>query len=312
MGKILLIADPGVDDSFAIMYALLNPNIEVMGIACGYGNVSQADALRNSAYLLKLAGREDIPLINGAEAPLTGLPPQYFYEIHGYHGIGGLNTEHITPAKVYPFQKIYDLISTYGKELTIVNLSRFTTLALTFVQAGSNIHDAGEIIVMGGAFLVPGNSSPLAEANVYGDPQAAKIVAAQGRGITFIPLNVSNRAIVSLDIIHDLSEQTATPFSPILKPIMEYYSMQYQSIIPGINGAPLHDVTLLSFLTNEDHYKLVHRQIFVVDDGPSRGLTYADFRPVPEIIPHYPINKIVIDFNVKYFVNDFVKTMSSL
>ncbi|UOQ92379.1 nucleoside hydrolase [Halobacillus shinanisalinarum] len=310
MRKILLITDPGVDDSFAIMYALLNPNIEVVGIVCGYGNVSQADALRNSAYLLKLAGREDIPLINGAEAPLS-FPPQYFYEIHGYHGIGGVNTEHITPAKVYPFQKIFDLISTYGKELTIVNLSRFTTLALTFVQAGSNIHEVGEIIVMGGAFFVPGNSSPLAEANVYGDPQAAKIVATRGRGITFVPLNVSNRAIIPLDMIHYLSEQTSTYFSPILNPIMDYYSIQYQSIIPGINGAPLHDVTLLSFLTSQDHYKLISRQVFVVDDGPSRGLTYADFRPVPETIPHYPINKIIFDFEVEYFVNDFVKTMSS-
>ncbi|MFC7062592.1 nucleoside hydrolase [Halobacillus seohaensis] len=311
MKKILLIVDPGIDDSFAIMYALLSPKIDIVGIVCQFGNVSREDALRNSSFLLNLARREDIPLINGASAPLSGLPPEHYYDIHGTHGMGELNIKNTMFKNIYPFHKIYDLITKYGKDLTIVSLSPLTSLALTYLHAGSNIRDVKEIFVMGGAFLVPGNASHLAEANIYGDPHAAKIVTTHGEGITFVPLNVSHRSIVSKEMIHYLSLQTDAPFSPILKPLMDYYSEQYQLSMPGINGAPLHDVTLLSILTNEDHYTTVNRQIFVDTDDLTKGLTHADFRPVPEMVDDHPINKIVLDINVEHLLNDFMKVMNS-
>ena len=37
--------DPGIDDSFAIMYGLLHPEIEIVGIVTGYGNVEHIYAL---------------------------------------------------------------------------------------------------------------------------------------------------------------------------------------------------------------------------------------------------------------------------
>jgi purine nucleosidase len=69
MKKVLLFSDPGIDDSLAIMYALLHPQIELVGIVTGYGNVSQKQATQNAGYLLQLAGREDIPIIEGAKGP---------------------------------------------------------------------------------------------------------------------------------------------------------------------------------------------------------------------------------------------------
>ncbi|WP_226681372.1 nucleoside hydrolase [Sutcliffiella horikoshii] len=56
--KILLFADPGIDDSIAIIYALLHSEIEVMGIGTGDGNVSVFGATKNSAYLLERTCRK--------------------------------------------------------------------------------------------------------------------------------------------------------------------------------------------------------------------------------------------------------------
>lgn len=310
MEKVLIIADPGVDDACAIMYALLHPEIEIVGIVTEYGNVSQEVALKNTAYLLQLAGRQDIPLILGAEKPLTGSPPEFFYDIHGVHGLGEIIPPIKTPDQVYPFQKVYQLIDTYGKELTIINLSRLTSLALTYIQSHSNIQEAGRVIVMGGAFFIPGNRTPVAEANIYGDPQAAKIVASHGEAVTFVPLNISNRAHISLNTIQQIAEQNDTPYSPIILPIMSYYSTQYESILPGINGAPLHDVTLFSYLINSGDFTVVERQVSITDTGLSMGLTYADFRPVPQYIKGYPMHKIIIDFNRDAFIKDFVHVMT--
>ncbi|MCP3026380.1 nucleoside hydrolase [Halobacillus sp. A5] len=307
----LIIADPGVDDAFALMYALHHPEIEVVGVINGYGNVSQQHSVRNTWYLLKLAGQDEIPIILGASKPLTGDPPEYFYDIHGKDGLGSLSPDtpgHIT---VYPFSKAYELIARHGAELTIVNLSRLTTLALMYLHQESNINLVKEILVMGGAFHVPGNVTHLAEANIYGDPLAAKIVTTHGTNLTFIPLNVSNRAIITNDIVSHLSKNSASPFAKIIHPIMSHYSTQYEKMIPNINGAPLHDVTLFSYLLNPGRYHDIKRQIFVVETGHSKGLTHADFRPVPNVKKEYPEHTIIIEFDPEFFLKDFIEVMNN-
>lgn len=49
--------DPGIDDSLAIMYSILDPEIELVGIVTSYGNVTQDQATATAAYLLKLGGK---------------------------------------------------------------------------------------------------------------------------------------------------------------------------------------------------------------------------------------------------------------
>ena len=56
MKKILFLGDPGIDDSLAIMYGLLHPDIDIVGVVTGYGNVTQEKATSNAAYLLQMAG----------------------------------------------------------------------------------------------------------------------------------------------------------------------------------------------------------------------------------------------------------------
>ncbi len=309
--KVLIIADPGVDDAFAIMYALLHPEIEILGIVCEYGNVSQDIALKNTTYLLDLAGRNDIPLILGAESPLTASSPEFFYNIHGLHGLGDLVPAIEIPEYIHPFKMVYQLIEEHEGDLTIINLSRLTSLALTFIQAETNIEQVKQILVMGGAFFVPGNRTPVAEANIYGDPQAAKIIATYGGQVTFVPLNISNRAVISPEVTKKIVAQNDTPFSKIIQPIMNYYSKQYETLLPSINGAPLHDVTLFSYLMKPDLFHVVDRQVLITTDGHSKGLTYADFRPNPEYIENYPIHQIIIDFNIEAFIDDFIEIMST-
>ena len=97
-GKSIIFGDPGIDDSFAIMYGLLHPEIEIVGIVTGYGNVEHIHAAHNAAYILQLANRQNIPVISGATKPLTEEITTYYPEIHGAEGLG--------PSM---FQKIYYL-----------------------------------------------------------------------------------------------------------------------------------------------------------------------------------------------------------
>jgi len=80
--KVLLFGDPGIDDSLAIIYGLLHPEIEIVGI------VTKEQTTRNALYLLQLAGRTDISVISGASLSfLNGFTP-YYPELHGAEGFG--------------------------------------------------------------------------------------------------------------------------------------------------------------------------------------------------------------------------------
>lgn len=78
MDKLGLIMDcdctmgvPGcdVDDSLALLYVLDCPEAELLGVTCSFGNNTQDTVYRNTKRLLKEWGREDIPVLWGADSP---------------------------------------------------------------------------------------------------------------------------------------------------------------------------------------------------------------------------------------------------
>ena len=70
--KIIIDTDPGVDDSMAIFFALCSPELDVIGLTTIFGNVHTELATANALRLLEIAGRQDIPVAQGARDALTG------------------------------------------------------------------------------------------------------------------------------------------------------------------------------------------------------------------------------------------------
>ena len=58
-----------VDDGLALLYLLGCPEVELLGITCAYGNNDQTTVYHNTLRLLRLWGREDIPVLRGASGP---------------------------------------------------------------------------------------------------------------------------------------------------------------------------------------------------------------------------------------------------
>ena len=54
--------DTGIDDAFALLYACAEPQARLVGVSTVVGNVSLANATRNTRAVLALAGRADIPV----------------------------------------------------------------------------------------------------------------------------------------------------------------------------------------------------------------------------------------------------------
>nr|WP_263326107.1 nucleoside hydrolase [Neobacillus sp. Marseille-Q6967] len=305
--NVLLFADPGIDDSFAIMYALLNPKINVVGIVSGYGNTPKDQSMRNTAYLLNLAGREDIPIIAGAAGPLSGEPVQFYPEIHGPEGLGPIRPpDTLQNVKVFDFNKILEIIDEYKGNLIIVNVGRLTELALMYIVYGNQaLKDVNAFYIMGGAFLVPGNITAEAEANFYSDSIAARTVMEKAHNVFLFPLNITNKAIITPEIIDHLDKNSPTPFRPLLKPAFDYYFEAYQKNVPGIQGAPMHDVVPLMAITNPEFVKYIPRRVRVEEFGNAKGKSIADFRPKPDKEPPETIDYIGIEADIQQFITYF-------
>lgn len=305
--NILMFVDSGVDDSFALMYALLNPKLNVVGVVSGYGNITKEQSLDNTAYLLKLAGREDIPIIAGTAGPLSGELTQYYPEIHGEKGLGPIQPpQDFKGLKVYDIDKIIEIVNEYKNNLIIVAVGRQTDLAIPFILYGKDaLKDVMAFYIMGGSFLAPGNVTAEAEANFYADPIAADSVIEKAHNVFLHPLNITNIAIIKPEDIDYLAKNSQTPFRNLLKPAYDYYFNAYKELVPGIQGAPLHDVVPLFALTNPDAVQYLKKQVRIEQFGQSRGKSMADFRPKPEEVEEEKKDWIGMRIDLNRFRDDF-------
>ncbi|MBH0167245.1 nucleoside hydrolase [Fictibacillus sp. 7GRE50] len=312
MYNVLLFCDPGIDDSLAIMYALLNPKINVVGIVSSYGNVPQQQAIQNVAYLLQLAGREDIPIISGARSPLSGEIAIFYPEIHGEEGLGPIRPPDTVQREVVNFDEIFKIINTYAYNLYIVDVGRSTSLAIAFLLGGDEqLGKISAFYSMGGAFLVPGNVTPIAEANFHGDALAANLILNKGRNVFITPLNVTNFSIIKPENIELITSQPFNAFTFLIKPIFDYYNTAYKKLDPSLSGSPLHDVFTMFALVNPDKVSYISREASVsINFDNTKGQSIADFRKRSTESISEATDHIAISFNYDAFIEDFINVMT--
>lgn len=309
--KILLFADPGIDDSLAIIYALLNPNIEIVGIVTSYGNVSKEQATANAYYLLQLANQTQIPIIPGAATSVEQEEASniYYPEIHGAEGMGPIRPPSNLQYQVHSFETIRSIINLYPNEIVIVDTGRSTSLATAFLLFNEEIKNVKAFYLMGGAFFVPGNVTALAEANFYGDPTATNYVLTHAHNLTITPLNVTQYALLTSEMVQRLAQEGNTPFGALLSPIFEFYYNAYQKNIPNIQGAPIHDLLTVMIVANPTIVEYVYYDPKVINgDSEAKGMSFIDIRPTS------PKGKtrIAVKLDYEKFVEEFFNVMLRL
>ena len=310
MKKVLLFGDIGIDDTAALIYARLHQEIEIVGLIADYGNVSREDAVANILYVMKLFNfPTGIPVILGAAVPLTGEQPTYFPEIHGEHGLGPIIPNEGHKLTTENFLEIVNIIKKYKDELIIVNIGRLTSLATMFIFYKDLMKNVKEFYIMGGAFGVPGNVTNVAEANFHGDPFAVNIVLTYATNVTIIPLNATQKAIVTPGMV-DYIDYFGK--AKIFKPIMEYYTRFYKERDPSLLGSPLHDALTLMAIIHPDMFSFESYPVIVVDklDGPARGQSIAEKRPYENLNNGQKTHRIAFDINYEKFFRDFLSVMT--
>lgn len=313
--KVLFFSDFGIDDNIAVIYAFFSKAIEIVGVVADYGNVSKQDALRNAAYIQELTEVRDVPVFAGAELPLTGETPQYYPEVHGLEGLGPIIPEIKYDYTLENFHGIKDVIEKNPNEIIIVNVGRLSSLAAAFILYPGTMRNVKEFYLMGGAFNEPGNVTPTAEANFYGDPYAANVVLNQTAGkAKIIPLNVTSGSLITPAIIDELDgyyQAAGSKIGKLVKPMFDYYFAFYKNRTPSLTGAPLHDVLTLWAVGNDQHITYLDVPVkVIVNEGDGFGQSIGDFRNTAEKA-NYPVHKVAINFKYPEFVTNFYTTMKN-
>jgi inosine-uridine nucleoside N-ribohydrolase len=282
--KVLLDVDTGVDDAIAVVLALNSPELEVLAITTVAGNASMELCARNTLLLTELLG-SGVPVARGARRPLRKrllTAP----EVHGPDGLGGpLGT--LPPPLGSPVEEpAHELVARIGREnpeeVVLVATGPLTNLANALENDRDALSGYRRIVAMAGAFDVPGNTGPLAEFNVYVDPDAAQRVLSSGANVTVVPLDATTRAALPRSEL-GLHLGAATRAGPrpgrnaarVLHRALDYY-MTFQKAESGLDAGYMHDPLAVASVLMPAVLRTERGGVRIVTEGPDRGRTLRE------------------------------------
>lgn len=201
MQKVIIDTDPGLgtreadfDDGVALLLALKSPQIDVIGITTVHGNVPVSYGTRNVLRLLHLMQR-NVKVAQGAHRPIIldypGKVKRPDREIEGiFQFIPSMEDNLIS---TFAPQFIVDTANKSEDKIIIVGIGPLTNIALSLIINPGIKEKIEKIIIMGGAAFYPGNVTPVAEFNIWMDPEAAEVVFSSGLPIVMVGLNVTQK-----------------------------------------------------------------------------------------------------------------------
>lgn len=276
---LIIDTDPGADDVVALLLALASPQeLNVRALTTVAGNVRLDKTSRNARLAREWAGREEVPVYAGAPKPLMRTPI-YAEDIHGKEGLSGVAV-YEPKAGLAEGNAVDYLIDTLTAarphSITLAMLGPQTNLALALIQEPGIVQGIKEVVIMGGAHFNGGNITPVAEFNLFADPQAAEVVLKSGVKLTYLPLDVTHKMLTSearlkqiADIDNTASKRVCNILNEYIKGDMDHY---------GLAGGPVHDATVIAYLLKPELF--TGRSVNVVVDsreGPTFGQTIVDW-----------------------------------
>ncbi|MBP9722812.1 MAG: nucleoside hydrolase [Gammaproteobacteria bacterium] len=273
--KIILDTDPGIDDAMALLYAINHPDIEILGLTTIFGNLATVDTTKNALDLLAHFGCEDIPVAKGSDQPLKKVVNSYADFVHGQNGLGNVSigSAKKTAHQLSAAEFIVEQILRYPHEVTLVAIAPLTNLALALQLEPKIASLVKQVVIMGGAYRVNGNISPVAEANIYNDPHAADQVLNAGWPVTVLGLDVTLKVILDNDFMNPI--KAISQRGEFLYNISRFYDDFYRTT-SGYDGFSCHDAYALAYLTNPEYFTCSEGRVRVGTEGLCEGMTIFD------------------------------------
>jgi purine nucleosidase/pyrimidine-specific ribonucleoside hydrolase len=285
---LLIYDDDGSRDGMAaLLYLLSHPDISVEAINISYGEAHPKSYTQHVGRVLDNLGISDIPLGAGQDMPLAGGTPFPDWLRHlsdNFWDYPLPNAE-----KTYPVQNAPELmvsvINAASEPVTIFLSGPFTNLAQALQLDSAIKNNISVVYFMGGAVYVPGNITGLipdsnnrvAEWNIIADPQAAKEVFESGLVLYMVPLDATNKVI--------LSQEQILPWrqgGDKANMVADLYDTMFNNY--GFKTTEIFDLTAAALMVQSEScdFQPLHLDV-ITDDGPTLGQTIVVPNTEPNI-----------------------------
>jgi purine nucleosidase len=336
--KIKIIVDqdargPGTSDQQALLVFLNSDKFEVLGITTVSGDQWVREETQHVLRMLELAGRTDVPVVQGAEFPLLNSKEETerWEQLYGRLEYKGCWTERFEanrstiydepyhPPEVIPPMKegaprikaapgraadfIVEMVHKYPGQVVLWAGGPLTNYALALKLDPSIAGLAKEFVMMGGGLYAHegaidhGAIDARREFNWWFDPEAARIVLrAPWKKMTITPIDIS----VKTHFTQEMKTTIAKANTPITQYLDKYSLPGY--MWDEIAGAALIDPTIITG----------QKQLYIdidVDHGASYGKTL--FWETDATVPPYLRRaNVQFDIDAEKFYKLFITLMS--
>ena len=275
--KLVIDANPGIGDALAIVLALRDPGVEVLGLTATAGRVAGPVATRNIQAVIDAIDpfrRPRVGSSSGASSPLASTA-----SLDGPNGLGGWDVPVVELHQRHESARLLvEIVRDQPHEVTLLTLGPLTNVSLASEMAADFFDLLGGLVCLGGAVGVGGDVSAVSEFNVLASAESARRVLVCPTVKTLVPLDVSRRLVMSPDQYRRLRERVDGRLAELLDGLVpHWFRMHHESL--GIEGVVMPAVAALAAVTQPRLFARESMHVDVELAGQlTRGMTVMDRR----------------------------------
>lgn len=172
---------------------------------------------------------------------------------------------------------IIELVNNSPDKVTVVGMASMIDIALALQKDPGIIDNISHVVIMGGAFTVPGNldegpdptNNDVAEWNMYIDAQAAKYLFNSGVPLSIVPLDAIQYLVQSEDV-----DRMNAIADPAVSYVAQMWNQQFEW--SGGAGFLIWDTITITAVTNPENFYWTYDGVDVIaEPGDYQGQTIA-------------------------------------
>jgi inosine-uridine nucleoside N-ribohydrolase len=302
MKRLLAIdADPGIGDALAIALAIVDDSFELLAVTATPGCVSGEMALLNAQAVVSLLDPPRWPRLGVTDGRAIDFPrdagmmePVF---LHGETGLGDLDVPRVELHHRGDAPKLLaEVVRDHPGEVTLLTLGPLTNVLLACERSPDFLLNLKELVVCGGALAVNGDVTAAAEFNIFANPAAAQVALHAPGTKTVVPLDVTERAVLSFDFYDRLRIDPTTRLGRLVDQTLPFALRAHRQYL-GQEGMSLKELAALAAIARPHLFDRKTFPLAVELEGKrTRGLTLFDRR---KHAPHAPRVDVLTDVDVQ-------------
>ncbi len=280
--------DPGIGDAIALAVALLDPELDVLGITATAGCVSGPAATRNVQAIVEHLDPVKWPRVGSAEGQVAtfgtevGKQPVTLGDLNGKFGLGDWDYQVADLHHRHQSAKLMvDIARSEPNEVTLLTLGPLTNLELACERAPDFLQLLKGIVVFGGAVSCGGDVTAAAEFNMYADPDAAQTVLCSPATKTLVPLDICRQVVLTFEQYDRVKPSEDSPTGQLFAQLLPFAFRAHHQFL-GLEGVALNELVALAAISQPRLFEPEAMAVDVETSGElTRGMTVFDRRGIP-------------------------------